>query len=497
MFITILKVLYTACLVLLFIFSMNSLTLSVLYLINRKKVWGKPTPEMNLPWPNVTIQLPIFNERYMVDQLLKAMTALDYPADRLQIQVLDDSTDVTKEVVAKLVGRYQAEGRNIQLIHRSDRNGYKAGALETGLQTASGDFLAVFDADFAPEKDWLKKVIPYFQDEKVAFVQTRWGHRNNHYNLITHLISMALDAHFVIEQTARAGSGLLMSFNGTAGIWRKQAVEEAGGWQGDTLTEDIDLSFRTEMAGWRYIYVPDIVVMSELPAQIDAFKKQQVRWVKGNMQVTRKLLGKLLRAKLPFGAKLMAVIHLGMLFLPYAATMMTMILTFPVSLLIPKFLTLFGWTMLGFLGPIFLYSLAATEFNPNLFKRIATLPFLTLLGIGISANCTWGILSGLSSKSGVFERTPKFDLKDDHEQWAQNSYALSISPITAVELLMGTYILVTSIFLYRNHGFAFPLWQLVSAFAFYMVAGTSIVQSMQRAIVISKAKSPQSTSISN
>lgn len=497
MFIQILKVLYTICLVLLFVFSMNSLVLSILYLINRKKVWGIPTPEMIAPWPKVTIQLPIYNERYMIDRLLKAMTALEYPAEKLQIQVLDDSTDSTRDMIAKLVARYQTAGHDIQLLHRNDRSGYKAGALEAGLQVATGEFVAVFDADFVPKPDWLKKVVPFFQEDKVAFVQTRWGHLNNRYNLITHLIGMALDAHFVIEQTARAGSGLLMSFNGTAGMWRKSAVEEAGGWQGDTLTEDIDLSFRTEMAGWKYIYAPDIVVMSELPAQMDAFKKQQVRWVKGNMQVTRKLLGKLLRSDLPLGVKLMAVIHLGMLFLPYAATLLTMILTFPVSLLIPKFLNLFGWTMLGFLGPIFLYSLAKTEFNPNLFKRVATLPFLTMMGMGISANCTWGIISGFSSKSGVFERTPKYNVQDSHEKWTQSSYTLPISPITAVELLMGTYILTSSLYLFRDHGFAFPTWQIVSAAAFYMVAGASIVQSMQRAIVTLKEKSPQSSGISN
>ena len=193
----------------------------------------------------------------------------------------------------------------------------------------------------------------------------------------------------------------------------------------------------------------------------------------------------------------MGVIHLSMLFMPYAATLLTMILTFPVSLLIPNFLTLFGWTMLGFLGPVFLYSLAKTEFNPNIFKRVATLPFLTLMGVGISVNCTWGIISGFSSKSGVFERTPKYNVQDSHEQWAQSSYALPISPITAVELLMGTYILTSSLYLFRNHGFAFPLWQVMSSMAFFMVAGASIVQSMQRAIVISKAKSPQSSSISN
>jgi cellulose synthase/poly-beta-1,6-N-acetylglucosamine synthase-like glycosyltransferase len=476
-------------------FSMNSLVLTFLYLVNRKKVWGIPTPEMKSAWPKVTIQLPIFNERYMIDRLLKAITALDYPADKFQIQVLDDSTDATKDIVAKLVARYQADGKNIQLLHRDNRSGYKAGALTAGLQVASGDYLAVFDADFIPQPDWLKKAVPFFQEEKVAFVQTRWGHFNVHYNFITRLISMALDAHFVIEQTARAGSGLLMSFNGTAGIWRKQAVENAGGWQGDTLTEDLDLSFRTEMAGWKYIYAPDIVVMSELPAQIEAFKKQQVRWVKGNMQVTRKLLGRLVRARLPMGTKIMGVIQLGMLFLPYAATLMTMILMVPVTLLIPKFLTLFGWTMLSFLGPVFMYSLAKTEFNPNFFKRIVTLPFLTLLGIGISANCTSGIISGFSSKSGVFERTPKYDIQGSYQNWATNSYALSISPITLFELLMGFYVLIPSFYLLEKHIYSFQIWQIFSAMAYFMVAGASIGQSMKRAIARQKYNSAHSSGV--
>ena len=450
---------------------------------------------MQVPWPKVTIQLPVYNEQYMVERLLRSMTALDYPEDRLQIQVLDDSTDSTKDYVARLVSEYKEKGKNIQLLHRNDRSGFKAGALEAGLQVASGDFLAVFDADFMPEKDWLKKVVPFFQNEKVAFVQTRWGYLNNEYNFITHLISMALDAHFVIEQTARAGSNLLMSFNGTAGIWRKTAVEEAGGWQGDTLTEDIDLSFRTEMAGWKYVYAPDIMVLSELPVQIDAFKKQQVRWVKGNMQVSRKLMGKLLRADIPLGTKVMGVVHLNMLYLPYAATLLTVILTFPISLISPKFLTLFGWTSLGFLGPIFLYSLAKTEFNPKWFKRVLDLPFLTMIGVGISVNCSWAILSGFSSKSSVFERTPKYNLQNAHETWAKSSYSLPISPITALEFLMGIYLVASSLYLFRYHHMAFPIWQLISAFSFFMVAGASMVQSMERAYYISKAKSSQSSTL--
>jgi Glycosyltransferases, probably involved in cell wall biogenesis len=478
---------------------MNSLVMSILYLINRKKVWGRPTPEMQIPWPKVTIQLPLYNERYMVERLLKAMTSLQYPADRLQIQVLDDSTDATKEVAANLVAQYRADGVNMEFLHREDRSGYKAGALEAGLQSATGDFVAVFDADFLPKSDWLLKVVPYFQDEKVAFVQTRWGHLNHDYNFITRIIAQALDAHFVVEQTARAGSGLLMSFNGTAGIWRKEAVEAAGGWQGDTLTEDLDLSFRTEMAGWKYVYVPDVVVMSELPAQMDAFKKQQVRWVKGNMQVSRKLMGQLLRADIPFKMKFMGMVHLTTLFVPYAATLLTILLIFPVSMLAPKFLNLFGWSMAGMLGPIFMYSLAKTEFNPNLFKRWLMLPVMTLLGVGISVNCTWAILTGLSSKSGVFERTPKYNLQDAHETWAQSSYSLPISPISAVEILVGTYVIASAFYLYRFHQFAFPTWQIVTGLAYFMVAGASVIQSLQRAAVVAKRKeeSLESSGVSN
>jgi cellulose synthase/poly-beta-1,6-N-acetylglucosamine synthase-like glycosyltransferase len=339
------------------------------------------------------------------------------------------------------------------------------------------------------------KVVPFFQDEKVAFVQTRWGHLNNHYNLVTHLLGMALDAHFVIEQTARAGSGLLMSFNGTAGMWRVKAIEEAGGWQGDTLTEDIDLSFRTEMAGWKYIYAPDIVVMSELPAQMEAFKKQQVRWVKGNFQVTRKLMGKLLKAKIPFTTKLMGVVHLLMLFMPYTATLLTLMLTFPISLLAPKFLTLFGWSMLGLLGPILLYSLAKTEFNPSFLGRVATLPLLSMLGMGMSANCTWAVLTGFSSKSGVFERTPKYNLMDPHEKWVKNSYTLPITPITIVEILMSLYLIGTSLYLYLHHHFAFPTWQVIAAISFLLVSGASLIQSAERARFMAHNKTLQSTQI--
>jgi cellulose synthase/poly-beta-1,6-N-acetylglucosamine synthase-like glycosyltransferase len=495
MAVSILKFVYFFSFILLAIFGLNGLILSTLYLINRKKVWGVKTPEMKAEWPKVTIQLPIYNERYMVKRLLQTITKLDYPADKLQIQVLDDSTDSTKDLVAGVVLALQKEGKNVQLLHRDDRSGYKAGALQAGLEKATGEFTAVFDADFMPKEDWLKRVIPFFQDEKVAFVQTRWSHINNNYNFITRLLGMTLDAHFVVEQTARAGSGLLMSFNGTAGIWRIKAIQEAGGWQGDTLTEDIDLSFRTEIAGWKYVYAPDIVVMSELPAQMDAFKKQQVRWVKGNFQVTRKLMGTLLKAKIPAKQKFMGVMHLLMLFLPYVATLLTLILPLPIAIFAPKYLYLFGWSIIGFIGPICLFILAKSEFNSNLFNRLLMLPFIALLGMGITLNCTCAILSGFSSKSGVFERTPKYDLMDAKQKWAKNNYALPITPITAGELLMSVYLVCSAIYLRREAIFEYPIWQILAAISFLLVAGASLVQSIERARVIAHNKALQSSQI--
>ena len=495
--ILVLKTVYSLCLVVLFLFSMNSLALSILYLLNRKKVWNKPVPEMKQEWPKVTIQLPIFNERYMVERLIKAMTRLDYPADKLQIQVLDDSTDSTTELVATLVHSYQRRGVNIQLQHRDDRSGFKAGAMEQALRSATGEFVAVFDADFLPKPDWLKQTIPFFQDPKVGFVQTRWGHINNHYNLITRLAAMALDAHFIIEQTARAGSNLLMSFNGTAGIWRVAAIESAGGWQGDTLTEDIDLSYRAQMAGWRYVYVPQVVVMSEVPAQMDALKKQQVRWVKGNFQVSKKLMGKVIFSHLTPWQKLMGMLQLTMLYIPYPVTVLTILLTFPVNLYAPHFMYYFGWTMIGSLGPVFLYTLAQSEFNPSLRKRVLLLPALTMLGVGISVNCTFGILSGLSGKSGTFERTPKYNISNVNDQWAKSSYALSLSPVAAAELLMGLYILLTTLYLYYVHHYAFQYWQMVPAAAYFMVAGSSIFQSYQRSVARSRQSEAQTSVISN
>ncbi len=256
------------------------------YYKNRKHVPGPP-PEI-AAWPKVTVQLPIYNERYVIERLVEAVSQFDYPRELLEIQVLDDSTDQTQQIARDCVERYRALGLPICYIHRDNREGYKAGALQEGLKSATGEFVAVFDADFIPPADFLRRTVPYFADEKLAMVQTRWSYINRNYSALTEVEAILLDGHFVIEHSARYRSGLFFNFNGTAGIWRRNAIEDAGGWQHDTLTEDTDLSYRAQLRGWHFLYLPDIECPSELPVEMNAFKSQQARWAKGLMQTAKK-----------------------------------------------------------------------------------------------------------------------------------------------------------------------------------------------------------------
>src|SRR5512138_3803606 len=247
------------------LYGLHNLITTIMYL--RMKTPTKRKEEFSMPreWPPVTVQLPVFNEKYTVERLLQAVTRLDYPADCLQIQVLDDSTDDTVDLIRKLVEEYKSKGVNIELIHRVDRQGYKAGALANGLQTATGELIAIFDADFVPKPDWLKRTVPSFQNPKLGCLQTRWGHTNQRYNSLTEAEAMGIDGHFIIEQTVRSKNGFFLNFNGTAGLWRRACIEDAGGWQWDTLTEDLDLSYRAQMRGWKFDYLRDVVVPAELP----------------------------------------------------------------------------------------------------------------------------------------------------------------------------------------------------------------------------------------
>jgi cellulose synthase/poly-beta-1,6-N-acetylglucosamine synthase-like glycosyltransferase len=470
----ILQVIYGFCTLVLFLFGLNSLLLSIIYLRKRKNVWSPVAIADPPEWPCVTIQLPMYNERYMVKRLLEAVTDLDYPAGRLQIQVLDDSNDATVDLIRPLVDHYRENGIRIQYIHRTRRKGFKAGALNEGLRKATGEFVAVFDADFMPDRDWLKKVIPHFQDPKVGFVQTRWGHKNDRYNLLTLWESLALDGHFIVEQGARAGAGLLMSFNGSAGIWRKAAIEDAGGWKADTLTEDLDLSYRCEFKGWTYRYLPEVIVESEVPAHIDAVKKQQYRWSKGTVQVFRKLGGTLLRSNISWGKRIMGLMHLSM-YLPFPFIVFSLILVLPVGKLDSGIFRFFPWTIIASFGPPLLYSLARTEHLPRLRDRLVLLPGLLLLGMGISLNCGLGALDGLFHKGGTFERTPKFDLHNGQQNGLKPFYLLPPNPIIWGELAMGVYNLLTLYILWPTVGKGLAPWLLPSAAGFFMVAGLSLV----------------------
>ncbi len=472
---------YALCLIGLAVYGLHTLGLTLIYLRSSPDA-PDPREHATSPstfCPSVTVQLPVYNERYTIERLIDAVVHLDYPRDRLQIQVLDDSTDLTTAIAQRAVARYQAQGVNIQLIHRTERTGFKAGALAAGLESATGELIAMFDADFVPAPDWLRRTVPAFRDPRLGCLQTRWGHLNRAYNALTRAQALGIDGHFVIEQTARARAGLLLNFNGTAGLWRRACIEDAGGWQMDTLTEDLDLSYRAQLRGWRIGYRPDVVVPAELPAQLDAFKRQQFRWAKGSLQTARKLAREVWRADLPRHVRLVALIHLTG-YAVHPLMLLTLLLALPVGLWAGSALRIFPWFTLAAVGPPLLYSLSRTEETPRLRDRLSVLPLLTLLGFGISLNNTVAAVQALTGRSGAFQRTPKFNLRDREGSWATTVYALPRNPVVWGELLLATYALSTIVLLWDRHGWAILPWMSIYAAGYLFVAGLSFVQSWQR-----------------
>src|ERR1041385_8715858 len=358
--------------------------------------------------PKVTMQLPIFNEVYVVERLLRSVSEIDYPKDRLQIQVLDDSTDDTRELTASCVAELQSRGFNVELIHRTDRTGFKAGALAVGLAAAEGEFLCILDADFVPEKDLLKRTVHFFTDPKVGMIQTRWGHLNRGYSLLTRMQAIFLDGHLLLEQTARSRSGRFFNFNGTAGLWRRSCIVEAGGWQHDTLTEDLDLSYRAQLKGWRFIFLPDLVTPAELPVDMNGFKSQQHRWTKGSIQTCMKLLPKVWRADLPLLIKLEATAHLTSNY-AYLLLFFLCILMHPTT----GGMTSVWRTVLVDI-PIFLSaSLPATVFYlccqrelypRSWWKEILYMPALLALGIGLAVNNARAVIEAMLGHQSEFTR---------------------------------------------------------------------------------------------
>jgi cellulose synthase/poly-beta-1,6-N-acetylglucosamine synthase-like glycosyltransferase len=474
-------VFYFVLTVTLALYGFHNLITTIMYLAMKPTKKRKAELQMTKEWPPVTVQLPIFNEKYTVERLLRAVTSIDYPADRLQIQVLDDSTDDTCDLLARLVDDYKARGVNVELIHRVDRKGYKAGALQNGLKTATGELIAIFDADFVPKPDWLKRTVPSFQNAELGCLQTRWGHTNQQYNSLTRAEALGIDGHFIVEQTVRSKNGFFLNFNGTAGLWRRACIEDAGGWQWDTLTEDLDLSYRAQMRGWKFDYLPDVVVPAELPPHVEAYKKQQFRWAKGSFQVVRKILPTVLRANLPLTVRFMALLHLTGYFVhPLMLTLL--LLTLPVGLLVPEAFEMFPISLIAGLGPPLLYLTATSTQHRSVLKRLRAFPVLVIVGFGLSLSTTVAVLEGLFSKGGAFIRTPKLNLtnRTKHSQKIDGSYMTPLSTMVWVEIALGLYALLTGIVLLRYIGWGVIPWMVIYMLGFFYIAGLNLIQHAPR-----------------
>ncbi len=406
--------------------------------------------------PTITIQLPLFNEMYVVDRLIDAVCQIDYPRDRLEIQVLDDSTDETQAIAELAVRRHAAHGVDITYLHREDRIGYKAGALEAGLKVAKGQFVAIFDADFLPRPDFLMQTVHFFTDAGVAMVQARWGHINQEYSLLTRIQGILLDAHFVLEHGARNRGGCFFNFNGTAGIWRREAIADGGGWQHDTLTEDLDLSYRTQLKGWRFVFVQDHVAPAELPVEMNAFKSQQHRWAKGSIQTFLKLMPRILRSAQPARVKAEAFFHLSAN-LNYPLMVVLSILMGP-SMVIRYNM---GWYEMMLIDiPLFFaatasvanfYMVSQRELYPQTWtERLKYLPFLMSIGIGLAVNNTKAVFEALFHKPSEFERTPKYGVEGRADDWATKKYRQSVAVQPLIEVALGVYFTGTLFYALAN-----------------------------------------------
>jgi len=395
--------------------------------------------------PFVTIQLPIYNEQYVLPRLMKAVCALEYPKDKLEIQLLDDSTDETVIRARNIVQTYVRRGCPVTLLHRSNREGYKAGALQEGMKVAKGELIAIFDADFIPTPDFLKNLVPHFMSNpKIGMVQARWGHVNPDYSLLTKAQSIFLDGHFVIEHTARNRSGRFFNFNGTAGMWRKSCIEDAGGWQHDTLTEDLDLSYRAQMKGWQFIFLPDIVIPAELPVEANAFKAQQHRWAKGSIQTAKKLVPKIITAKIPFNAKVEALFHLTNNFAYLLMVVLSLLMPFSIY-----FRYQLGWMHSFYIDlPLFasatfsvsfFYTCAQREIYSDWKSRLRYIPFNLALGIGLSVNNAKAVLEAILNHTSEFKRTPKYGIEKKTDEWRNKKYVHQMNWITFVEISLGIY----------------------------------------------------------
>ena len=464
-----LELLYLLIATALALYGLNALWLTWLSWRHRDETPRQPQPQ---DWPHVTVQLPLFNEVLVVNRLLDAVARLDYPRDRLQILILDDSTDETTELAAQRVAELRQEGLDVQLLHRADRAGFKAGALAEALPHTQGEIIVIFDADFVPRRDYLRRVIPYFlEDPRLGCVQTRWGHLNGGHSLLTRSQTLALDGHFTIEQTARNRAGLFMSFNGTAGAWRKVCIEASGGWSADTLCEDLDLSYRAQIGGWRFLFLPEVVAPAELPAQMAAFKRQQFRWAKGSIQCLIKLGGAVARAPVRGAARIEGLLHLSG-YLVHPLMLLLLLVSLPLLLKEGRIPWPFACLSLASLGPPLLYGRSQWILHPSphlWWQRYRDLPALMALGVGISWNNTLAVAEALLRRETPFRRTPKFNLAGRGGDWAGSRYALRPHGVALGEPLLGLYATaVVAAAAHTGNWLATPFFALYACGFFYV-----------------------------
>jgi cellulose synthase/poly-beta-1,6-N-acetylglucosamine synthase-like glycosyltransferase len=475
---------YFAVLIILSMYGMHRYEMIRGYLKHRKKL-TEGAPGQFTELPPVTIQLPLYNEKYVVERLIEETLKMDYPPRLLQIQVLDDSTDETHPFTEALVARYRAQGYPIEYLHRTDRHGFKAGALQEGLKTATGEFVAVFDADFIPPSDFLMRTIHHFTDSRVGVVQARWTYLNRNYNLLTEVEAMLLDGHFVLEHGARYGGGLFFNFNGTAGILRRSMIEDAGGWQHDTLTEDSDLSYRAQMKGWKFVYVPGMECPSELPVEMYGFQVQQSRWSKGLTQVAIKLLPSILRSRLPRRVKLEAFFHLT----PNISYPLMVVVS---ALMLPVMIVRFymGWFQMVFLDlPLIMasfwsisafYLMAHRQLYPRTWKQgILILPVLMAAGVALTISNTRAVLEALFGIKTGFLRTPKYAIQGRKVKLRNVRYRSRSGWLPYAELAVGTYFLYMIGFAIDTYNFFAIPFLLIFVAGYYWAGLTTLWQEYQ------------------
>ncbi|MBI5825432.1 MAG: glycosyltransferase [Chloroflexi bacterium] len=475
-------IVYSLAMAALLVYISNMVYLALTGLKERKKL-SRPMPAVLDEWPRVTVQLPIYNEWYVAGRLIESAAALEYPRDLLEIQVLDDSTDETVALVAEKVKQLRAQGVDVVHVHRENREGFKAGALANGLEKSKGDFLAIFDADFLPNPDFLRRVLPRFDHARIAFVQARWGHLNRDYSLLTLLQSFSLDAHFAIDQLARANTDYIFNFNGTAGVWRKSAIVDAGGWKADTLTEDMDLSYRAFLRGWSARYAGDVEAPAELPVSFTAYRRQQYRWARGSLECAIRYIPIIWNSDFSFARKFQATLHLT----GYALHLLTFVL-----IILYPFLLLFATKYPTLLAPVgiglvmnFLVFAPAMYFvvAQQLLRRrwFFSLPLIFLMSIfssGLVLNTLRAALQIMQKHAVPFERTPKYGITRRAQSWRSNRYQVKVDILIFYEFLLAFFNIWVSWFAWSTNHFLIMIYAFLFSAGLFFASGLTLLQTL-------------------